>query len=83
MTQTQSIIVYRSPAEAAFWESGMAWPLFFFLGVFLVCMLVTDKITRAWSKSRRQQNQFIWATASAIASFLLAGGITQMLFPIF
>lgn len=24
---TQSIIVYRNPVEAAFWESGMAFPL--------------------------------------------------------
>lgn len=41
---TQSIIVYRNPAEAAFWESGLAGPLFCGLAVFLIVMLAGMKL---------------------------------------
>jgi hypothetical protein len=27
MSDPQSIIVYRNPAEAALWEGGMVWPI--------------------------------------------------------
>lgn len=49
---TQSIIVYRNPAEAAFWESGMAVPLGGGLVTFLIAMValnyIAGKVIRKW-----------------------------------
>ena len=44
MGQTQSIIVYRNPIEAAFWEGGYALPVFCFILAFLVVMLPLIKV---------------------------------------
>lgn len=71
---TQSIIVYRNPVEAAFWESGMAFPLMsgLFVGfiVFVIGATILDKVTKkSWKKP-------VWWEAStwalAIASIALA-----------
>ncbi len=52
MSNTQSIIVYRNPAEAAFWESGMLIPLFGGLatGFLIFCVLaaVAKKFSGDW-----------------------------------
>lgn len=47
-TTTQSIIVYRNPAEQAFWESGMAFPLlcslFAIVVTFLLVVTISEKV---------------------------------------
>lgn len=42
---TQSIIVYRNPAEAAFWESGMAFPMMVGLGVGFVAVKLYERVS--------------------------------------
>lgn len=42
---TQSIIVYRNPAEAAFWESGMAFPMMVGLGVGFVAAKLYERVS--------------------------------------
>lgn len=78
---TQSIIVYRNPAEAAFWESGMAFPLMsgLFVGfiVFVIGATILDKFTKkSWKKP-------VWWEVStwtlAIASLCLAGYVFHTL----
>lgn len=68
---TQSIIVYRNPIEAAFWESGMLLPLMGGLGVgfivFLLLMWIAGKVSRDW---RGPPN---WMTASAGVVSVIAG----------
>ena len=44
---TQSIIVYRNPAEAALWESGMVFPLI--CGMVIGCILAYGAAT-FWDK---------------------------------
>lgn len=41
MNNVQSIIVYRNPAEAMFWESGMSFPLMVALFVGFVVAFAT------------------------------------------
>jgi len=41
---TQSIIVYRNPIEAAFWESGLIFPLMVALFVGFITILATSKL---------------------------------------
>ncbi len=40
----QSVIVYRNPMEAMFWESGIAFPLFTSLFVFVICYLIVGNM---------------------------------------
>lgn len=68
---TQSIIVYRNPVEAAFWESGIIVPLGGALGtgfiVFLLLMWVAQKVSRRW------QGPPDWMTISAAILSIAAG----------
>lgn len=41
---TQSIIIYRNPAEAALWESGLMWPLMVAMCVSLVLAVVASTV---------------------------------------
>lgn len=56
---TESIIVYRNPAEAAFWESGMAFPLMVAMvnaviaAVFVDWLLRHIPSQRVWSFRRK------------------------------
>lgn len=71
---TQSIIVYRNPVEAAFWESGMIVPLGGGLGVgfivFLLLMWIAQKVSRDW---RGPSNL---ATGAAAVVSLCVGALT-------
>lgn len=74
MSNTQSIIVYRNPAEAAFWESGMLIPLIGGLGtgflVFIVLAAIAKKLSRDW---RGPSNLALGAAGIAsVAAGLLA-----------
>lgn len=65
---TQSIIVYRNPAEAAFWQSGMFVPLFGGLGVgMLVFILLTHMFDRAINRSNNNTPMIVCAILSVIA----------------
>lgn len=79
---TQSVIVYRNPMEAAFWEGGFAFPLIaaVFVGVmiFVIAHLMFDKYNRGKKYGRRQwqpttlqnwMSGFI-AVAAAVVVFL-------------
>ena len=50
---TQSIIVYRNPLEAAFWESGLLLPASVFVLSFLIVLLVGMKIQDAVFRSAK------------------------------
>ena len=67
---TQSIIVYRNPAEAAFWESGMAVPLGGALIVFLCSMVLLNiaagKIIRRWKERTSDRVSVVTFLISAI-----------------
>lgn len=73
---TQSIIVYRNPAEAAFWESGMLIPLVGGLGVgfilFLVLMKIATKVSRDW----RGPSNFVTGAAAVVS--ICAGVLTLL-----
>lgn len=43
---TQSIIVYRNPMEAMFWESGMMFPIMVGVVIGLFSGMIADKLIR-------------------------------------
>lgn len=76
MSQTQSIIVYRNPAEQAMWESGLVVPIFssLFVGVFVfaVIMIGAEKLSKKiyWKfNTSIQITSAVLALASVVASF--------------
>lgn len=68
MNNTQSIIVYRNPAEAHFWESGLAFPLMAAMIVAVGAAIITGKIVGNYHKYAGHAVA-IAATVSAIATF--------------
>lgn len=44
MRTPDSIIVYRNPAEAAIWESGLVFPIIGSAGVALLLMVIVAKL---------------------------------------
>lgn len=44
MSDPTRIIVYRNPAEAALWESGMIFPIMVAMALSVLAVLVVDKI---------------------------------------
>jgi hypothetical protein len=86
MSNMQSIIVYRNPAEAMLWESGMAFPLFSALVVGLVVFLAVfsalDRFGHLFVEHgrrsryvgwgyRNQRNTYIAGAVAVIAGVLL------------
>jgi len=74
---TQSVIVYHNPIEAAFWESGLLFPLVVGIvvgiGASYVC---TTAWQRVWPNGSRMQD-----FASHVALFSAIGGmITTMIY---
>ena len=75
MNQTQSVIVYRNPAEQAFWESGVIIPLGGSLVVFLIVVMslmrLVETKTRVFTSARKNStiSVFIIASIMAIATF--------------
>jgi flagellar biogenesis protein FliO len=68
---TQSIIIYRSPYEAAFYESGLIVPLCGgLLAFFLVVLSLSWAVERL--ARRRMNNQRMW-TIFALAGFAGVG----------
>lgn len=58
MSEPVSIIVYSSPAEAAFWESGIAFPLFASLFIGFVVGYIAAKIWEAIGEVRIDTKYF-------------------------
>lgn len=79
MSQTQSIIVYRNPAEAAFWEGGYLVPLVGGLGAgflfFLALMWIAGKVSRDW----RGPSNFVTG-AAGVASVCVGALVFHWLF---
>lgn len=73
MSQTQSVIVYRNPAEAAFWESGMAFPLMASLFVFLVVFLLLNTVFERQVRQSKNHNIFlvVFGIVASISSFTM------------
>jgi hypothetical protein len=59
MNTTQSIIVYRSPAEAMLWESGMVFPLIASLVVFVVVLVATMKVVDSFRWKNRRTKEWV------------------------
>jgi hypothetical protein len=72
MTNTPAIIVYRNPAEAAFWEmvsGGELFPVICGVVVFFITFIAVNYLLtkgRSW-------NQPAWKTNAALALGVVAG----------
>lgn len=83
MTPTQSIIVYRNPIEAAFWEGGMALPIFSFILISLLLIVssnsLLDKLftTMKWRKwgGKYVYSQYALIASSLVASFFITAKV--------
>lgn len=74
MSTTQSIIVYRNPAEAQFWESGMAFPLMVALFVgFVVALAAGHFYEKMVFRSRKTPGN--WSMLIIFAPAFIAGSV--------
>lgn len=69
---TQSIIVYRNPIEAHFWESGMMFPLLVSLGIFAAVLIVLCKLFEKKMRFNKNSNFFlaVFCAVSAVPAIL-------------
>lgn len=68
-----TVIVYRNPAEAAFWESGIAFPWFCGVLAALAVCIIGAKVLESLPYSLRNNR---WIGMLYIASIAVAGGGT-------
>lgn len=82
MSNIQSVIVYRNSIEAAFWESGMIFPLFLGLIVALVIVLAVNGVLTLYNRSKRISvfNTPAWQGYMIVASAIVAMLSTMFLF---
>lgn len=82
---TQSIIVYRSPIEAMFWEGGIALPVFSFIlafsVVFVLCINFGDFVIRKWKKERFSYRYHTIIGNTAFVLGLIAAFVTIYFIP--
>jgi hypothetical protein len=71
---TQSIIVYRNPAEAMFWEGGYAFPLIGGLAVGLLLFVVLHWAAGKLTKNRFGPSDHVMFVIAVIS--IVAGGLT-------
>lgn len=78
MNQTTSIIVYRNPMEAAFWENGgpaIMLSMFALLAVFLLLYHITEWYCKNFTKlrysSRNQVSTLIGGAFTAILGLFM------------
>jgi hypothetical protein len=71
---TQSIIVYRNPIEATFWESGMVFPLMASLVVGFLTMFFLSWIATKFTKDWRGPSGFVVGAAAVVS--ICAGALT-------
>ena len=69
---TQSIIVYRNPAEAALWESGLVFPIICGVVISVIVALLTDKLLKSVLSSRAYRTEYpgYVIAGAAIASMI-------------
>jgi hypothetical protein len=78
MNQTQSIIVYRNPAEQAFWEtimSGSFFPILVAIMVFPIVLLIVHRILDRVNPPKyfaSTTNGYLSMTAGAVAAVATA-----------
>jgi len=67
MSDPTRIIVYRNPAEAALWESGMIFPIMVAMALCVLAVLVTDKIMSYFGMNewRRRDKFYVHAPLAA------------------
>jgi hypothetical protein len=63
----QSIIVYRNPLEAAFWESGMVFPLIMAMVAAVISVVVLQRIF--------QRVLGYWDAQKYVYAYLCAGSL--------
>ena len=74
MSTTHSIIVYRNPAEAHFWESGMAFPLMVALFVgFVVALAAGHFYEKMVFRSRKTPDN--WGMFAVAAAAFVSGAL--------
>jgi len=75
MNTTQSIILYRNPAEQMFWEGGYAFPLIASLAtivvVFLVLMKILEVTVGSWKVNTTALYSYTTLAVSLIAGVLV------------
>lgn len=68
MNTTQSIIVYRNPVEAAFWEGGYAFPLIASMVVLVVVLVALNAIgDRIFGRHGNRYKFWSWKGPSNMA----------------
>lgn len=71
----QQIIVYRNPAEAAFWDLLLNSPNMFPIGVgivvFFVVLLISDNVMRRNRVMRRMANSYASLVIGAVAGVII------------
>ena len=70
MNQTQSIIVYRNPLEAAFWEGGYAFPMMVFIVlmfVFALILLKLQEVVFRYAKWSNRGNMYAYTSYAGLA----------------
>ena len=76
---TQSIIVYRNPMEAAFWESGMAFPLMVGLVLSLAVALGLNWIFVRYNQWQYRRNRYTRGRGDRQAAAIVFGMILTMI----
>lgn len=75
MSNVQSIIVYRNPIEAAFWESGLAFPVIAGTVVGVAVALALNFLFTAYNRRRRVPVPWGNAITQVQSNLLVAGSI--------
>ena len=72
MSDPTRIIVYRNPAEAAIWESGLVFPLIVAAGITFLTLILTIKLHSYLYFTRR----WCWLSRDASIMLLISGTIS-------
>ena len=81
---TQSIIVYRNPAEAMLWEGGYVFPLIAGLGAGFLTFVFLMWALGLWNQRKTRRARVVVPEqamiAAAIISIIIGGGTFHWLF---
>lgn len=78
MSNIQSVIVYRNPLEAAFWESGMIFPLFCGMIVAVIAALSVNWLCERYNRSRMRRRPYGWGTTNLQAKLVIISAVVGM-----
>lgn len=79
MSNIQSVIVYSNPLEAAFWESGMIFPLFCGMIVAVIAALSVNWLCERYNRSRMRRRPYGWGTTNLQAKLVVISAIVGMI----